>query len=97
MEVRFPELSLAVLVGTSGSRKSTFARRHFWPPEVTSSDYWRGLVADNENDQAATKAAFEVLHFIVGKRLEGGRLTVVDATNVRPEDRKSLVAIARQY
>lgn len=97
MEVRFPELSLVVLVGTSGSGKSTFARRHFLPTEVISSDYCRGLVADNENDQAATKAAFEVLHFIVGKRLEAGRLAVVDATNVRPEDRKSLVEIARRY
>jgi protein phosphatase len=97
MEVRFPELALVVLVGTSGSGKSTFARRHFLPTEIISSDYCRGLVSDNENDQAATKAAFEVLHFIVGKRLEGGRLAVVDATNVRPEDRKSLVDLARRY
>src|SRR5947199_1371573 len=35
-----------------------------------------------ENDQAATKDAFEVLHFIAGKRLAAGRLVVVDATNV---------------
>jgi protein phosphatase len=97
VEVRFPELALVVLVGTSGSGKSTFARRHFLPTEVISSDYCRGLVSDNENDQSATKAAFEVLHFIVGKRLEGGRLAVVDATNVRPEDRKSLVELARRY
>jgi protein phosphatase len=97
MEVRFPELALVVLVGTSGSGKSTFARRHFLPTEVISSDYCRGLVADDENDQSATGAAFEVLHFIVGKRLEGGRLAVVDATNVRPEDRKSLVELARRY
>src|SRR5688572_21449098 len=97
MEVRFPELSLVVLIGTSGSGKSTFARRHFRPTEVISSDYCRGLVSDDENDQAATKAAFEVLHFIIGKRLEAGRLTVVDATNVRPEDRRSLVEIARSY
>jgi protein phosphatase len=97
MEVRFPELSLVVLVGTSGSGKSTFARRHFLATEVISSDYCRGLVADDENDQSATKAAFEVLHFIIGKRLEAGRLAVVDATNVRPEDRKSLVEIARHH
>jgi protein phosphatase len=97
MDIRFPELALVVLVGTSGSGKSTFARRHFRPTEVISSDYCRGLVADDENDQSATKAAFEVLHFIIGKRLEAGRLAVVDATNVRPEDRKPLVEIARQY
>ena len=66
MDVRFPELALVVLVGTSGSGKSTFARRHFRPTEVISSDYCRGLVADDENDQSATSAAFEVLHFIAG-------------------------------
>src|ERR1043166_1626168 len=97
MDVRFPELALVVLVGTSGSGKSTFARKHFRPTEVISSDYCRGLVADDENDQSATRAAFEVLHFIIGKRLEAGRLAVVDATNVRPEDRRSLVEIARRY
>ena len=97
MEVRFPELALVVLVGTSGSGKSTFARRHFRPTEVISSDYCRGLVADDENDQSATAAAFDVLHYIAGKRLAAGRLTVVDATNLRPEDRKPLVALARQH
>jgi protein phosphatase len=97
MDIRFPELSLVVLIGASGSGKSTFARRHFLPTEVVSSDHCRGLVADDENDQGATASAFEVLHFIVGKRLERGRLTVVDATNVRAEDRKPLVQIARQH
>jgi len=97
MEVRFPELSLVVLIGTSGSGKSTFARQHFLATEVISSDYCRGLVSDNENDQAATKAAFEVLHFIVGKRLESARLAVVDATNVRAEDRKPLIELARRH
>ena len=80
-----PELSLVVLVGVSGSGKSTFARAHFQPTEVISSDFCRGLVADDENDQAATRDAFDVLHYIVGKRLAAGRLTVVDATNVQPE------------
>jgi polynucleotide kinase-phosphatase len=92
-----PELSLVVLVGVSGSGKSTFARRHFKPTEVISSDFCRGLVSDDENDQAATGAAFEVLHFIGAKRLAAGRLTVVDATNVQPEARKPLVALARTY
>ena len=97
MDVKFPELALVVLIGTSGSGKSTFARRHFRPTEVISSDYCRGLVADDENDQSATGPAFEVLHYIAGKRLAAGRLTVVDATNLRPEDRKPLVALARQH
>jgi protein phosphatase len=92
-----PKLSLVVLVGPSGAGKSTFARTHFLPTEVLSSDYCRGLVSDDENSQAATKDAFDVLHFIAGKRLAAGRLTVVDATNVQPESRQPLVALARQY
>ncbi|MFB8271489.1 polynucleotide kinase-phosphatase [Streptomyces sp. NPDC055955] len=91
------DLSLVVLVGASGSGKSTFARRHFKPTEIISSDFCRGLVADDENDQSASRDAFDVLHYIAGKRLAAGRLTVVDATNVQQESRKQLVDLARQY
>ena len=97
MKLTVPELSLVVLIGPSGCGKSTFARKHFRPTEVLSSDFCRGLVSDDENDQAATKEAFEVLHFIASKRLAAGKLTVVDATNVQPEARKPLVALARQF
>src|ERR1017187_4638816 len=96
-KLAIPELSLVVLIGASGSGKSTFARKHFKPTEILSSDYCRGLVSDDENSQAATKDAFEVLHFIARKRLAAGKLTVVDATNVQPESRKSLIAIAREF
>jgi protein phosphatase len=97
MKVTIPELALVVLIGPSGSGKSTFARQHFLPTEVLSSDYCRGLVSDDENNQAATSAAFEVLHFIMAKRLKAGKLTVVDATNVQPEARKPLIALAREF
>ncbi|MCU0495096.1 MAG: polynucleotide kinase-phosphatase [Chloroflexaceae bacterium] len=96
MNLTIPELALVLLVGPSGSGKSTFARRHFKPTEVISSDACRGLVADDENDQSATNDAFEVLHFIARKRLQAGRLTVIDATNVQPEARKPLLALARE-
>ncbi|MEU5717374.1 polynucleotide kinase-phosphatase [Streptomyces sp. NPDC020403] len=91
------DLSLVVLIGASGSGKSTFARQHFKPTEILSSDFCRGLVADDENDQSAGRDAFEVLHYIAGKRLAAGRLTVVDATNVQSESRRQLVRLARQY
>jgi protein phosphatase len=97
MTLTIPELSLVVLVGVSGSGKSTFARKHFKPTEILSSDVCRGLVSDDENNQAATGDAFELLHFIARKRLAAGRLTVVDATNVQPESRKPLVEIAREF
>lgn len=97
MNIKIPELSLVVLMGASGSGKSSFARTHFLPTETLSSDRCRGLVSDDENEQAATKDAFDVLHFIAAKRLAAGRLTVVDATNVQPEARHPLVALAREY
>ena len=97
MNITIPDLSLVVLVGASGSGKSTFARRHFKPTEILSSDFCRGLVADDENDQTATTDAFAVLHYIARKRLAVGRITVVDATNVQPEARKPLVELAREF
>ena len=85
MTLSIPELSLLVLIGPSGCGKSTFARKHFNPTEILSSDFCRGLVCDDENDQSATNDAFEVLHFIAAKRLAAGKLTVIDATNVQAE------------
>jgi len=90
-------MGLVVLVGVSGSGKTTFGRRHFRPTEVVSSDFCRGLVADDENDQSATPDAFDVLHYIVGTRLRRGLLTVVDATNVQQPDRASLVKLAKAH
>ena len=97
MNIKIPDLSLVVLIGASGSGKSSFARAHFKPTEVLSSDFCRGLVSDDENNQAATTDAFDVLHYVAAKRLAAGRLTVIDATNVQVEARKPLVALAREY
>ncbi|HEU0075270.1 MAG TPA: polynucleotide kinase-phosphatase [Dehalococcoidia bacterium] len=97
MKLTIPELCLVVLVGVSGSGKSTFAQQHFKRSEVLSSDFFRGLVSNDENDQSATKDAFDALHFVAARRLSRGNLTVVDATNVQAEARKPLVALAREY
>ena len=96
-ELHIPALSLVVLIGASGSGKSTFAARHFAPFEVVSSDFCRGLVSDDVNDQSVSGDAFEVLDFIVGKRLSRGRLSVVDATNVQREARRQLVELAKRH
>jgi protein phosphatase len=96
-ELAIPELSLVALVGASGSGKSTFAREHFGTYEVISSDFCRGLVSDDENDQAATTDAFDVLNYIAGKRLAAGRVTVIDATNVQRDARRRLVDLARAH
>jgi len=92
-----PELAVVALIGASGSGKSTLARKLFLPTEILSSDFFRGLVSDDENDQASTPDAFDALYYLLEKRLARGKLTVVDATNVRAEDRKRLVEYARRY
>ena len=97
MQIKIPELSLVLLVGVSSSGKSTFAKKYFKPTEILSSDNCRALISDDENNQSVTKDAFEVLHFIAAKRLTASKLTVIDATNVQSEARKSLLALARQY
>ena len=97
MKLTIPELSLVVLIGPSGAGKSTFARRHFKPTEVLSSDAYRGIVSDDETSMEATKDAFETLRFVAAKRLARGLLTVIDATSVQPEARKPLVELAREF
>ena len=97
MKIAIPELCLVALIGPSGSGKSSFAASHFKPTEVVSSDYCRAMVADDATDQAATPDAFALLNFIAATRLRAGRLTVVDATSVQPQARKSLVALAREH
>lgn len=97
MQIKVPKLSLVVLIGPSGSGKSTFARQHFLATEILSSDACRGMISDDENSQAVTNEAFALLHYVAGQRLALGRLTVIDATNVQPEARAPLVALARQH
>ncbi len=95
--IEIPDFSLVVLIGSTGSGKSTFAAKHFLPTEVISSDYCRALVSDNETDQGVTADAFDLVREIAGKRLKHRKLAVIDATNVRPADRKGWIELARQW
>ena len=97
MKIAIPELCLVVLIGPTGSGKSTFAARHFKSTEVVSSDTCRAMVADDATDQSATPDAFALLNFIAATRLRAGRLTVIDATSVQPRARKPLVGLAREH
>ena len=97
MRLPIPASCLVVLVGVSGSGKSTFAATHFGRYETLSSDVFRGLVSNDDNDQSATAAAFEALRFVAAKRLEQNLLTVIDATNVQPTARKSFIDLARAH
>jgi len=96
MRIEIPELAVVALVGVTGSGKSTFARRFFKPTEVLSSDFFRALISDDENNQAVSSEAFETLYFVANKRLELGLLTVIDATNVQQKDRAEVLHLARE-
>jgi protein phosphatase len=95
--LRVPGDAMVMLMGVSGSGKSTFAARHFGPTDVLSSDALRGLIAGDESDQSATEEAFELLRIALRMRLARGRLTVVDATNVQRWARRLLLDAARQH
>lgn len=97
MKLQIPELSLVILIGTSGAGKSTFARKQFLKTQIVSSDECRGIVSDDENSMEASKDAFDLMHYIIAKRLKNGLLTVVDATNVQAESRKKFLQLAREY
>jgi len=96
MRIEIPELCVVALIGVTGSGKSTFAASHFKPTEVLSSDYFRGLVSDDENDQEATNEAFDTLYYVANKRLDRGLLTVIDATNVQRNARAAILNLARE-
>jgi protein phosphatase len=92
-----PDFSLVVLIGATGSGKSTFAAKHFAATEIASSDAARGMVSDDPNSQAASTDAFDLVRFVAEKRLKNRRLTVIDATNVRSADRRGWIELARRW
>lgn len=95
--IRLPLGALVVLVGPAGSGKSTWAARHFEPTQIVSSDACRGMIADDETDQTASRDAFRLLYFILGERLRRGLLTIVDSTALQPSIRAELLKIAAQH
>ena len=96
MRIEIPELAVVALVGVSSSGKSTFAKKHFKPTEILSSDYFRALISDDENNLSVTPQAFDTLYYVANKRLDLGLLTVIDATNVQKEARKRVLALAKE-
>ena len=96
MRIEIPAFSLVAMIGATSSGKTTFAKKHFLPTEVLSSDFFRGMVADDENDQSASGDAFELLYEAANKRLSRMKTTVIDATNVQAQSRKKILDLARE-
>jgi predicted kinase len=88
--------TLAVLVGVSGSGKSTYARR-FPAAWRVCLDCFREMAANDAADQTATPTAAQIQALLLEARLARGLTTIVDATNVLPHVRAGLLARARYY
>ena len=95
--ILIPRNSLVMLVGPAGCGKSTFAAKHFLPTQVVSSDECRARICDDPTDQRITPFAFDLMHTIIEMRLQCGRLTVADATNLKSEDRRPMMRLARRF
>lgn len=94
--IEIPELCLVAMIGGTSSGKTSFALRHFKPTEVLSSDFFRGMVCDDENSQSVSGDAFDLLYYAANKRLNNGKLTVIDATNIQQNARKQVIDLARE-
>ena len=97
MTLAIPDPSLVVLVGPSGAGKSTFAQTYFRPTEIVSSDALRAMLADDPNDQGASAEAFSLLAQLLQGRLRRRLLTVIDATNLRPQSRRRWLRLAGRF
>jgi alkanesulfonate monooxygenase SsuD/methylene tetrahydromethanopterin reductase-like flavin-dependent oxidoreductase (luciferase family)/predicted kinase len=85
--VPLPDPALVVLIGASGSGKSTWALEHYRREEVVSSDGLRGVVGSGPADLDASADAFDLLERIVAARLSRGLTTVVDTLGLDAERR----------
>ena len=94
--IEIPEFCLVALVGGTSSGKTSFALRHFKTTEVLSSDFFRGMVCDDENSQRVSGDAFDLLYYAANKRLNNMKLTVIDATNIQQSARKQIIDLARE-
>ena len=90
-----PDPALVVLVGASGSGKSTWAAERYRAEEVISSDALRGIVGSGPHDLEASADAFAVLESVVTARLGRRLTTVVDTLGFDVARRRSWLSRAR--
>ena len=96
MRIEIPEFALVAMIGATSSGKTTFANQHFLSTEVLSSDFFRGMVSDDENDQDVSADAFDLLYYAAEKRLNRMKTTVIDATNLQKNARKQVIELAHR-
>lgn len=95
--LRVAPSALVVLIGPAATGKTTWARQHFEQTQVVSADMCRAMIADDENDQEATRDALRLFHRIIGERLKRGLVTVADSTALSAGAREDLLRDAAMY
>ena len=96
MRIEIPEFAVVAMIGATSSGKTTFAHKHFLSTEVLSSDFFRAMVCDDENNQNVSKDAFDLLYYAANKRLDRMKTTVIDATNLQQSARKQVIDLAHE-
>ena len=95
--ISLPRNTLVVLCGPAGCGKSTFAARNFAPTQIVSSDECRARITDDPSNQDVSGHAFDLMHYVIEKRLYLSRTTVADATHLDRASRRPLVKAARWF
>jgi alkanesulfonate monooxygenase SsuD/methylene tetrahydromethanopterin reductase-like flavin-dependent oxidoreductase (luciferase family)/predicted kinase len=87
--VSLPDPAVVVLIGASGSGKSTWASARYRRTEIVSSDDLRGVVGSGPADLGASTDAFDLLERIVAARVGRGLPTVVDTLGLDATRRRT--------
>jgi alkanesulfonate monooxygenase SsuD/methylene tetrahydromethanopterin reductase-like flavin-dependent oxidoreductase (luciferase family)/predicted kinase len=90
-----PDPAVVVLVGPTGSGKSTWAASRYRRDEVVSSDDLRAVVGSGPHDLDASTDAFALLDQIVAARVGRGLTTVIDTLGLESKRRSGYLAAAR--
>lgn len=91
-------LTLTLMVGVSGSGKSTHAAKlaQSLPADIVEPDAIRLELTGNAGDQSRNREVFQLAHSRAEAKLLAGINVVVDATNLDRKTRAEWVAIARR-
>lgn len=94
--MQIPDPALVLLVGASGSGKSTWAAAQYRDVEVVSSDALRAIVGSGTADLDASEDAFRILDQVVEGRAGRGLTVVVDTLGLDPVRRTAWATVALQ-
>lgn len=89
-----------VMVGISGSGKSTFIKSFLNKnPNVVvySSDKLRAVLGKSEEDQTVSGQVFSTIKYNLDRDLALGKDVMIDATSLNPKERRDYVTVGKKY